>query len=82
MRAKSLKKFLRDIGVLNEYSRPHTPQDQAIIERLFRTTKQEEVYRQEYTDHLDARDSLSRFLTTTTIVGPIRASRMLPLTTN
>ena len=61
MRAKSLKKFLRDIGVLNEYSRPHTPQDQAIIERLFRTTKQEEVYRQEYTDHLDARDSLSRF---------------------
>ena len=26
MRAKSLKKFLRDIGVLNEYSRPHTPE--------------------------------------------------------
>lgn len=61
MKAKSLKKFLRDVGVLSEYSRPHTPQDLAVIERLFRTTKQEEVYRQEYMNHLDARDSLSRF---------------------
>lgn len=61
MKAKSLKKFLKDIGVLNDYSRPHIPQDLAVLERLFRTTKQEEVYRQEYVNHLETRDSLSSF---------------------
>jgi len=61
MKAKSLKKFLRAIGVLNDYSRPHIPQDLAVLERLFRTTKQEEVYRNEYSNHLEARDSLSGF---------------------
>lgn len=61
MKAKSLKRFLKDIGVLNDYSRPHVPQDLAVLERLFRTTKQEEVYRQEYANHLQARDSLSGF---------------------
>ena len=61
MKAKSLKKFLKYLGVLNEYSRPHIPQDLAVLERLFRTTKQEEVYRQEYANHLQARDSLSGF---------------------
>lgn len=61
MKAKSLKKFLRDLGILNEYSRPHIPQDLAVLERLFRTTKQEEVYRNEYLNHLKARDSLSVF---------------------
>jgi len=61
MKAKSLKKFLRDLGVFNDYSRPHIPQDLAVLERLFRTTKQEEVYRNEYSNHLEARDSLSGF---------------------
>lgn len=61
MKAKSLKRFLKDIGVLNDYSRPHIPQDLAVLERLFRTTKQEEVYRNDYLNHLDARDSLSSF---------------------
>jgi len=61
MKAKSLKRFLKDIGVLNDYSRPHIPQDLAVLERLFRTTKQEEVYRNDYLNHLDARDSLSNF---------------------
>jgi transposase InsO family protein len=61
MKAKSFKKFLKDLGVLNEYSRPHIPQDLAALERLFRTTKQEEVYHNDYTDHLEARDSLSGF---------------------
>ncbi len=61
MKARSLKKFLKDLGVLNEYSRPHIPQDLAVLERLFRTTKQEEVYRKEYIDHLEARESLANF---------------------
>jgi len=61
MRAKTFKKFLRDLGILNDYSRPHIPQDLAVLERLFRTTKQEEVYRNEYINHLKARDNLSTF---------------------
>jgi len=61
MKAKSLKKFLRDLGILNDYSRPHIPQDLAILERLFRTTKQEEVYHNDYINHLQARDNLSNF---------------------
>jgi len=61
MRAKSFKKFLRDLGILNDYSRAHIPQDLAVLERLFRTTKQEEVYRNDYINHLQARDNLSCF---------------------
>ena len=61
MKAKSLKKFLKDLGIFNDYSRPHIPQDLAVLERLFRTTKQEEVYRNEYLNHLEARNSLSGF---------------------
>jgi transposase InsO family protein len=62
MKAKSLKKFLRDLGTLNEYSRAHIPQDLAVLERFFRTAKQEEVYRQEYLSPLEARSSLAQFV--------------------
>jgi transposase InsO family protein len=62
MKAKSLKKFLRDLGVLNDYSRPHIPVGfNCLLKRLFQTAKQEEVYRNEYSNHLEARDSLSGF---------------------
>jgi len=61
MKAKSLKKFLRDLGILREYSRPHTPQDLAVLERFFRTAKQEELYRQEYLSPFEARSSLAQF---------------------
>ena len=61
MKAKSFKKFLKEIGVLNDYSRPHIPQDLAVLERLFRTAKQEEIYHNDYLDHLEARGSLSAF---------------------
>lgn len=61
MKAKTFKKFLRDLGILNDYSRPHIPQDLAVLERLFRTTKQEEVYRNEYITPYEARERLSAF---------------------
>lgn len=61
MKAKSFKRFLKDIGVLNDYSRSHIPQDLAVLERLFRTAKQEEVYHNDYLSHLEARESLSGF---------------------
>lgn len=61
MKTKTFKKFLRDLGILNDYSRPHIPQDLAVLERLFRTTKQEEVYPNEYTGPYEARERLSTF---------------------
>lgn len=61
MKAKSFKRFLKDLGILNDYSRPHIPQDLAVLERLFRTTKQEEVYPNEYTTPYEAKERLSAF---------------------
>lgn len=61
MKAKTFKKFLRDLGILNDYSRPHIPQDLAVLERLFRTAKQEEIYHNEYTGPYEAKQRLSLF---------------------
>jgi len=55
MKAKSFKAFLKDLGMFNEYSRPHVPEDQAVLERFFRTIKQGEVYQEEYENHYQAR---------------------------
>lgn len=62
MKAKSFKAFLRDLGMLNEYSRPHVPEDQAVLERFFRTLKQGEIYHQEYENHYQAKDGISEFI--------------------
>jgi transposase InsO family protein len=62
MKAKSFKAFLRDLGMLNEYSRPRVPEDQAVLERFFRTIKQGEVYQGEYENHYQARDGISKFI--------------------
>jgi len=62
MKAKSFKAFLKDLGILNGYSRPNVPKDQAVLERLFRTLKQDKVYHQEYENHYQARDGISGFI--------------------
>lgn len=62
MKAKSFKAFLKELGILNEYSRPHVPEDQAVLERFFRTIKQGEVYHQEYENHYQAKDGISEFI--------------------
>ncbi len=62
MKAKSFKAFLKNLGILNEYSRPYVPEDQAVLERFFRTIKQGEVYHQEYENHYQAKDGISEFI--------------------
>lgn len=62
MKAHTLKQFFFNLGMSRDFSRPHTPQDQAIIERFFRTLKQEEVYRNEYEAATQARDAISKFI--------------------
>lgn len=62
MKAKSFRAFLRNVGILNGHSRPYVRQDQAVLERFFRTLKQGEVCHQEYENHYQARDGISGFI--------------------
>jgi len=62
LKAKKLRKWLRELGVLQDFSRPKVPEDLAILERFMRTVKQEEVYPGAYPDQYEARDGIGRFI--------------------
>lgn len=62
LKAKKLRQWLREIGVLQDFSRPKVPEDLAILERFMRTVKQEEVYPGEYADQYGARDGIVQFI--------------------
>ena len=62
LKAKKLRQWLRELGVLQDFSRPKVPEDLAILERFMRTVKQEEVYPGEYIDHYEARDGIGIFI--------------------
>lgn len=62
LKAKKLTQWLREMGVLQDFSRPKVPEDLAMLERFIRTVKQEEVYPAEYVDQYEARDGLGQFI--------------------
>lgn len=62
LKAKKLRRWLKDMGVLQDFSRPRVPEDLAILERFMRTVKQEEVYPSEYVEPYEARSGLARFV--------------------
>ena len=62
LKAKKLRQWLRELGVLQDFSRPKVPEDLAILERFMRTVKQEEVYPGEYLDQYEARKGIGRFI--------------------
>ena len=62
LRAKKLTQWLKEMGVLQDFSRPRVPEDLAMLERFIRTVKQEEVYPGEYVDQYEARDGLGQFI--------------------
>lgn len=62
LKAKKLRQWLREMGVLQDFSRPKVPEDLAILERFMRTVKQGEVYPGEYVDQYAARDGISQFI--------------------
>jgi transposase InsO family protein len=62
LKAKKLRQWLRELGVLQDFSRPKVPEDLAVLERFMRTVKQEEVYPGEYPDHYEARDGIGTFI--------------------
>ena len=62
LKAKKLRQWLREMGVLQDFSRPKVPEDLAVLERFMRTVKQGEVYPGEYVDQYEARDGISQFI--------------------
>ena len=62
LKAKKLRQWLREIGVLQDFSRPRVPEDLAVLERFMRTVKQGEVYPGEYVDQYEARNGISQFI--------------------
>ena len=62
LKAKKLRQLLRELGVLQDFSRPRVPEDLAILERFMRTVKQGEVYPGEYVDQYEARGGIERFI--------------------
>ena len=62
LKAKKLRQWLREMGVLQDFSRPRVPEDLAVLERFMRTVKQGEVYPGEYVDQYEARDGISQFI--------------------
>jgi putative transposase len=62
LKAKKLRQWLRELGVLQDFSRAKVPEDLAILERFMRTVKQEEVYPGEYPDQYEARDGIGIFI--------------------
>jgi transposase InsO family protein len=62
LKAKKLRQWLRELGVLQDFSRPRVPEDLAVLERFMRTVKQGEVYPGEYVDQYAARDGISQFI--------------------
>jgi transposase InsO family protein len=62
LKAKKLRQLLRELGVLQDFSRPRVPEDLAILERFMRTVKQGEVYPGEYVDQYEARDGIGYFI--------------------
>ena len=62
LKSKKLRQWLREIGVLQDFSRPKVPEDLAVLERFMRTVKQGEVYPGEYEDQYEARNGISQFI--------------------
>jgi len=44
MKAKSMRQFFRDLGIIQEFTRGATPTDNAITERCYKTLKYEKLY--------------------------------------
>jgi len=62
LKAKKLRQWLKEMGVLQDFSRPKVPEDLAVLERFMRTVKQGAVYPGEYADQYEARDGISQFI--------------------
>ena len=58
MKAKSTREYFRDIGITQDHSRPHTPNDNAHAEAVIATAKCEYLYLGEFENIYEVQDAL------------------------
>lgn len=56
------KSTLRTLGVIQSFSKPGNPYDNAVMESFFSIIKREEIYRNEYKDYGDLKESINRYI--------------------
>ena len=59
MKAKSTREYFRDIGIAQDHSRPHTPNDNAHAEAVIATAKCEYLYSGEFENIYEVHDALN-----------------------
>lgn len=62
MRAKSIRQFFKDLGIVQEFSRYQTPEDNALMEVWFKTIKYEKLYQEEVEDACQIRERVEGFI--------------------
>jgi putative transposase len=62
MKAKSMRQFFRDLGIVQEFTRGATPTDNAITERCFKTVKYEKLYLEDLENPLVAMQLTDDFI--------------------
>lgn len=62
MKAKSIRQFFKDLGIVQEFSRCQTPEDNALMEVWFKTLKYEKLYREETENPVQTRETVEGFI--------------------
>lgn len=61
-RSKAFGIYLDAHDVVQSYSKPHTPTDNAVAEAFFKTLKQEELYRRMYRSEREFKESVAEYM--------------------
>jgi putative transposase len=75
--AEAFQKVVRSAGLRQQYITPYTPEQNGMIERWFRTLKEECLWRYNFETLDEAREIIDRFILTYNTDRPHQALRML-----
>lgn len=60
--SKTFMTMLKDLGVIQSFSRAGTPYDNSVMESFFKTLKAEELYRTNYKSKRELKESITKFI--------------------
>ena len=60
--SKTFMTMLKDLGVIQSFSRAGTPYDNSVMESFFKTLKAEELYRTNYKSERELKESITKFI--------------------
>lgn len=60
--SKTFMTMLKDLGVIQSFSRAGTPYDNSVMESFFKTLKVEELYRTNYKSERELKESITKFI--------------------